>query len=115
MVNHDFDPWAEIQRLRCRPTKAANPAKPDPTLSRFSSISQAGSAATQEHRCSRCLGLQAQGVEILQCGTCGHHYPVPIVRLRTARNPRRVAGEPRLRLVKAEPGRLGQQGRGGGD
>lgn len=97
MIGHDFDPWAEIQRLRARPAKAANPAKPSPGFSSFSRFSQGEAAETAFDRCRRCLTLDSRNVEVLRCLACGYVH-APSGRERVAR-PRRGRADRRLRLV----------------
>lgn len=64
MMHHDFDPWAEIERLRA--AKAAKPAKAAQDFSRISNFSQG-----VVRRCRRCLGLEDRGVAVLRCLECG--------------------------------------------
>ena len=98
MIGHDFDPWAEIQRLRSRPAKAANSAKPTPGFSRFSRFSQGEAAETAFDRCQRCLTLDSRNVEVLRCLACGYVH-APTGREHGARWPRRSRVDRRLRLV----------------
>jgi hypothetical protein len=66
MIYHDFDPWAEIARLRLRAAKAAKPAKAGPDFSRISRFSQ------RVRRCCRCLEFESRGVAVLLCVECGY-------------------------------------------
>lgn len=66
MIHHEFDPWAEIDRLRRQPAKAAKPAKAG---GHFSSVSSFSTGARP--RCRRCQSLEALGVNVLRCSECG--------------------------------------------
>lgn len=80
MIGHDFDPWAEIERLRLHPAKvakAAKPAKPAGAaddFSHFSRFSQVDPPTADGVRCRRCPTLQERGIAILRCPECGYVY-----------------------------------------
>ena len=95
MMSPDFDPWAEIQRLRRRPAKAANPAKPDSDLSRFSRFSP----EEARHRCARCRALSVQGVETIRCLGCGFTRPALVARPSLPRPRHQSGGRERFPLV----------------
>lgn len=92
MIRHEFDPWAEIERLRRPPAKAAKAAKAGGHFSRISSFSWGASP-----RCRSCLRLEARGVRVLRCAECGH-----TARPRPRRAPHDEAGV--LRASAAHPG-----------
>ena len=67
MMHHDFDPWAEIERLRLRAAKAAKPAQAAQDFSRISNFSQGA-----VRRCRRCQDLESRGIAVLLCVGCGY-------------------------------------------
>ena len=67
MIHHDFDPWAEIERLRLRAAKAAKPAKAGQDFSRISHFSRGA-----VRRCRRCLELESRSIAVLLCVGCGY-------------------------------------------